>query len=90
MATSDDDPGAALEALGHVLRLLPPHVHGEEEAFAVLPLVRGLVEVVRDAGHAEPGDRLAPRVKRSSGSSTRFPVTVIWVSPAAMMLSSSV
>src|SRR5215469_17703731 len=39
----DDDPHAPLQGLGHVLRGLPPHVAGEEEAVAVLPLVGGRV-----------------------------------------------
>src|SRR6202020_2622397 len=36
----DDHPHAALQRLGHVLGRLPPHVAGQEEAVAVLPLVR--------------------------------------------------
>src|SRR3954464_12156867 len=40
----DDDPHAALQRLGDVLRCLPPDVAREEEALAVLPLVGGLVE----------------------------------------------
>src|ERR1035441_7833663 len=54
-----DDAHAALQALGHVLGRLPPHVAGEEEAVAVLPLVGGPVHEPRRGGHAEVGHRLA-------------------------------
>src|SRR5215510_6834000 len=34
----DDDPHAPLQGLGDVLGRLPPHVAGQEQAVAVLPL----------------------------------------------------
>src|SRR6185312_13134320 len=48
-----DDPHAALEALGGVLRRLPPHVAGQEEAFAVFPLVGLAVHEPRSGRDAE-------------------------------------
>src|SRR6516225_5983083 len=54
----DDHPHAALQALGGVLRRLPPDVTGEEEAVPVLPLPGLVVAEPGRGGHAELGDRL--------------------------------
>ena len=54
----DDDPHATLEALGDVLRRLPPDVAGQEQRLAVLPLVGLLVHEPRSGRDAEPGHRL--------------------------------
>src|ERR1700761_8183543 len=54
-----DDPHAALERLGHVLGRLPPHVAAEEEAVAVLPLVRLPVHDPGCRSDAEGRNRLA-------------------------------
>src|SRR5262249_22797103 len=57
----DDDPHAPLQALGHVLGRLPPHVAGQEEAVAVLPLpTRGVADAGR-RGDPERGYRLPGR-----------------------------
>lgn len=77
-----DDAHASLERLGDVLRRLTPDRAGQEQALAVLPLV-GLtvegagVDATRNFATAAPEG-----VKRSSGSSTRLPTTVMTVSPA--------
>src|SRR5260370_937616 len=51
-----DDPHAALQRLGDVLRRLPPYVAGQEEAVAVLPLVGRLVHEPGRRGDAEGRD----------------------------------
>lgn len=77
-----DDAHASLERLGDVLRRLTPDRAGQEQALAVLPLI-GLtvegagVDATRNFATAAPEG-----VKRSSGSSTRLPTTVMTVSPA--------
>ena len=57
----DDDPHPALQALGDVLRRLAPHVTGQEQAVAVLPLPGGVVPEPRRRGHPEPRHRLSRR-----------------------------
>src|SRR6516225_4108191 len=54
----NDHPHAALQALGDVLRRLPPDVAGEEQAVPVLPLPALVVAEPGCGGHAELGDRL--------------------------------
>src|SRR5438067_1953692 len=39
----DDHPHPPRQRLGHVLRRLPPHVTGQEQAVPVLPLTRGVI-----------------------------------------------
>jgi len=56
-----DHPRPAGQRLGHVLRRLPPHVAGQEQAVAVLPLVRVLVEEPGRGRYPEPGHGLAGR-----------------------------
>src|SRR5688500_18274618 len=53
--SADDDPRAAGEGLGHVLRRLPPHVAPEEQRLAVLPLLRLTVEGAGRGRHGEVG-----------------------------------
>src|SRR5262249_51152157 len=57
----DDDPHAALQALGHVLRGLAPDVAGQEERFPVLPLVGVPVHEPGCRCDPERGDGLARR-----------------------------
>src|SRR5437764_44406 len=52
-----DDPGAALERLGDVLRGLAPDAAAQEQRVAVLPLVRVLVQETRRRRDGEVGDR---------------------------------
>src|SRR5579859_810873 len=56
---TDDDAHSPLQALGDVLRCLPPDVAAQEEAVAVLPFAGGVVAEARRGGHPEGGDRLA-------------------------------
>src|SRR5207253_9059377 len=56
-----DRPGAAGHALGDVLGGLAPHVDGQEQRLAVLPLAALLVVEPRGAGDAELRYRLAGR-----------------------------
>ena len=55
---ADDDPHAALQALGDVLGHLPPDVAGEEEAVAVLPIAGRGVAQPRRRGDPEGRNRL--------------------------------
>ena len=57
----DDDPHPALQALGDVLRRLPPHVAGQEQAVTVLPLPGRVIPEPRRRGHPEPRHRLPGR-----------------------------
>src|ERR1035441_7433465 len=54
--TRDDHPNPAGQALRDVLRGLPPHVAGQEQAVAVLPLIGVLVEVSRGGRDPELRD----------------------------------
>src|SRR5215831_3820086 len=54
----DDDPHAPLQALGHVLGRLPPHVAGQEQAVGVLPLLGLPVHVPGGRCDPERGYRL--------------------------------
>ena len=63
-----------------MLSLAPPGVDLEEAGVAVAPLA-----VVLDPlgdGDAQVGDSGTGVVKRSSGSSTRLPTMVVWLSAA--------
>src|SRR4051794_20523766 len=51
-----EDPRAAGQRLGDVLRRLAPDVAAEEQRLAVLPLLRLAVEGARRGGHGEVGD----------------------------------
>src|SRR5260370_38209523 len=57
----DDDTHPALQALGDVLRRLPPHVARQEQAVAVLPLAGGVVTEPGRRCHPEPRYRLPGR-----------------------------
>src|SRR5580704_10098424 len=59
----DDYPHPPRQRLGHVLRRLPPHVAGQEQAVPVLPLIGVLVEEPGRGRHPEPGHGLAGRGK---------------------------
>src|SRR5208337_701623 len=58
-----DHPHPALQALGHVLRRLTPHVARQEQAVAVLPLPGRVVPEPRRRRHPEPRHRLPRRGK---------------------------
>src|SRR6266508_1490352 len=59
--TLDNHPGAPRERLGDVLRRLAPHVAGQEQRVAVLPLTGLLVQEPRRGRDAELRDRGARR-----------------------------
>jgi len=77
----DHHPVALAEGIGQVLGLVAPHVDLEEAGVAVAPLA-----VLLDPLWVTATRRLATAmpllVKRSSGSSTKLPTVVVWLSAA--------
>src|ERR1044072_5743218 len=67
-----DDAGAPNQALGDVLRHLPPHVAAQEQRVAVLPRVRGLVQEAGGGGDGETGDRLPLAGEAEGGGVGQF------------------
>src|SRR5579859_1740892 len=68
-----DHPHPASQGLRDVLRRLPPHVAGQEQAVAVLPLAGGVVAEPRRRGDPEPRHRLTRRGKTQLGVIDKVP-----------------
>src|SRR5699024_108963 len=71
--TVDDDAHTLLQRLGDVLRRLAPDISGEEQTFAVLPLVGLWVETTRCRGDPEIRHRGARRSEAQFGIRDHVP-----------------